>query len=193
MLKNIFKNNFFRVFSGFKWSLFLIWPSAIVFTYICYFTDCFIIYKGPNESLAIIITVATVLVFLWRVCVNRNPLEIILLALSIALLCRELHFEGTTKGIYISLIVIVIWCVLWRKKISEVFFNSPTKSYMIFTLLTYLLSQMIARRAFKGILPMEAESDVLRTGLEEIMENVGHIMLFITAIKGFNVKKNIKY
>ena len=51
--------------------------------------------------------------------------------------------------------------------------------------MTYVLSQAVARRAFRGILPLEADSDVFRTGLEEVLENVAHLAMLFVALRGF--------
>lgn len=180
------KNQLVRIFSRLTWQLFLIWPGLVIFVYLCFLTHCPLISKITNEIIAPILLGLTVIVYLYRVYRYGNKLEIILLVLSIILLCREFHFAGTASGTYIGLVMIVIWCLIWRRSLAEIFIKSPAKSYLLVTLLTYLISQLCARRALDGIIPLCATNDIFKTGLEEVMENAAHFMFLLTGLKGFN-------
>ena len=99
--------------------------------------------------------------------------------LAVALLCREIHFAGTHHGIYVALAAISLWAWYWRERLSVPFNRGPLRPLLLSSFAVYIFSQLIARRIFRGILPDEAR---LHIPLEEVAENVGHLVLLATAL-----------
>ena len=169
----------------FRWELCLIWPVILAFVYAGFFVHSRLLSKGFHEVAAPAILGAAVVVMFVRWLGERQPLVLILLALDVAFFCRELHFKGTSMGVYVALPLIGIWTLLWWRNIRDDLRCSGTTPYLFFGFMTYVLSQAVARRAFRGILPLEADSDVFRTGLEEVLENVAHLAMLFVALRGF--------
>jgi hypothetical protein len=117
-------------------------------------------------------------IYIFKAYRTRSPLLVLLAALSIALTCREMHFAGTSKGIYIALGVLALWTVLWRKRLHRPLRNWRHTSWLIATCWAYVLSQLIARRAFRFV-PGEHE---IHRSLEEVAETIAHLMLIWTAL-----------
>ena len=120
---------------------------------------------------------------------GRDPLHLILGCLSAAFLCREIPFAGTSVGVYVALVALVVWVVLWRKRLAAPLEHGQTKSWLLVTAGMYVLSQVIARRVFAdrhlgihmGILPQE---ELLHIPMEEVCETVAHICLIVTSFAG---------
>ncbi len=143
--------------------------------------------KDPHETLAIILLVIATSIFAFRVVAFRFPLDKILLALSAALLCREIHFAGTKKGIYVAVVLIIIWAIFWRGRYFEGLRVPDLFKVSCFGLFwTYIFSQIIARRAFRGILPLEEE---LHVPFEEIVENIAHVFFIYVGLLSFVIKR----
>jgi hypothetical protein len=174
-----------RLLSCIAWETLVVWPAFLILAYAGFFAHSFVMSKGFNEILAPIVLGLAGLIFLARWRQERQPLMLLLSVLDAALFCRELHFAGTTKGIYVALALIAVWAMLWWRHIATDLRESDTTSVLLFALMTYALSQAVARRAFRGILPLEAQSDLFRTGLEESLENLAHLSMLLVAILGF--------
>jgi hypothetical protein len=175
-----------RLLTFCRWELYLVWPVFVILVYAAFFAETGFLSKTLHEVLAPVLLGLAGLVFLTRWVGERQPLVLILLALDVALFCRELHFAGTSKGIYVALLLVAVWSVLWWQNIASDIIESKATPYLLFALATYVLSQTIARRVFRGILPLEAESDFLRTGLEESLENLAHLSMLVVAMLGFS-------
>lgn len=115
-----------------------------------------------------------------RAIATRNPLYMILTGMAASLLCREIHFDGMDKAIYVLGVVVVVWLIAWRDILVDPLKDARHKRWLIATMATYLLSQIIARRAFKSI-PGEA---AIHCYLEEGVETAGHLMMIVTSLVG---------
>ncbi len=173
------------LFGSIRWEFFLVWPLVLVLVYAGFFAHSRLLAKGFNELLAPIILGAATVVMLVRWLGERQPLVLILTVLDATFLCRELHFAGTTQGVYVALLLLGVWAVYWWPNLRTDLRDNGTTPYLLFAFLTYVVSQAIARRAFRHILPLEATSDVFRTGLEEVFENLAHLAMLLVAIRGF--------
>ena len=129
------------------------------------------------------------LIYAIRFIRTRNPLFILMTVLALTLMLREFHFEWRTaeshfdwtgKGLYVALAALGVWAVRWRNRLIEPLRDSKHTSWIIATFWVYFLSQLIARRAFRGI-PGEHE---IHRSLEEYIEMAGHLMLIITSLVG---------
>lgn len=131
-----------------------------------------------HEPLALVLTGVAVLLCLAHLKKHGGALFVILTFFTFNLFCREIHFEGTDITIYAALIITPLWAWFWLDRIDDVFENKPFVSLFTATLFTYFLSQLIARRVFRGI-PGESE---LHIALEEAVETAAHIMLIVSYI-----------
>lgn len=136
--------------------------------------------KSLQETLALVITVLAFISFSLRYYSGRSPVHLILVVLAVVFFCREVHFAGTSSGVYVALVVIGAWVMYWRRRLKPLIDNGQFRFWLVSTLGTYLLSQLIARRVFR-FLPHESE---LHVPLEEIVENAAHLMLFVTSFVG---------
>ena len=122
-----------------------------------------------------------VAVYWVRSTATRNPLYMVMLMLAASLLCREIHFWGMNKAIYVLLIGVLVWFIVWRDVLAGPLTTDPRHtSWLIATVLMYVLCQIVARRWFKFI-PGE---DHWHSQLEEMCETVAHLMLLITSLVG---------
>ncbi|MAE65797.1 MAG: hypothetical protein CMJ18_16125 [Phycisphaeraceae bacterium] len=169
-----------------NWWLTLIAPAGIGAVYLFHSLGWHVLIAKPNaEALALYLATFACGVYAHSAITTRDPLHMILGALSVAFLCREIHFTGSGPGIYVTLAVLAIWTVLWRNRLVVPLERGQTKAWLASTALLYVLSQAIARRAFAarhlGLLPIE---ETMHVPLEEFLENVGHLSLIVTSFAG---------
>ena len=118
----------------------------------------------------------------WR---TGNPLCMILTGLAVAFTFREIHFEWTNIGIKVALGVLVVWTVLWRKRLAGAVGNIAHIRWVAASALTYALSMVVAKRVFRAerlaIIPNEG---VIHITLEEGLELAAHLLLLLSAVMG---------
>ena len=118
----------------------------------------------------------------WR---TGNPLCAILAGLAVAFTCREIHFAGTDIGIKVALAVLLVWTVLWRKRLAEPLRNITHVRWVAASALTYALCILVQKRVFKpkylGMIPNEG---VIHITLEEGLELAAHLLLLLSAVMG---------
>jgi hypothetical protein len=158
----------------------LLGPLAMVAVYTAWQLDRPGFYaKSPHERLAMPILSVPLLVFSIGAIVRQCSYLGLMAALSIAFFCREWNFKGTSRGVYVALIIIGILAIRYRHDIADRLKNPRLKIWMIATMASYALSQIIARRVFRHILPSEA---IMHVPLEEVVETTSHLMLLITSL-----------
>lgn len=136
-----------------------------------------------NESLAMPIIGLASLVY-WASAIRvKSEFHLLLAVLTLGFFFREWHFEGTSGGVYVVLLVCVSWAALRRNQLAPSYYQGHTRYWLIAAIFAYFLSQLIARRVFSAneldLLPYE---DVLHISLEETVENVAHLMMLVTSI-----------
>jgi hypothetical protein len=162
------------------WWPFLLGPAIMGFNYFAEAQGLsWYLSKPTHEVAAVCLTSIALLCHAVRWRTGHNPVHQWLTFLALAFLCREIHFAGTGKGVYIALIVLLIWGWRSRKQLLEGAAVGRLGQWVLATGWTYFLSQFIARRIFRYLyLPNE---DGMHIMLEEAVENMAHIMLIITA------------
>ena len=130
------------------------------------------------EAVAPFLVAAAVAVYAVHSVVTRNRLSMVLVGLTASLLCREIHFDWSHRGIYVLLAGVGVWALLWRRQLARPLLNLRHTSWLVATLSAYFLSFVISRRVFRFI-PGE---DVLHSFPEEGMETVSHLMLIVTSL-----------
>ena len=72
--------------------------------------------------------------------------------------------------------------LVWHERVLGFLRRQPTvRVWLVATGGTYVLSQAIARRAFRDVMPNEAE---VYSDMEEMIEVLSHLMLFVTLLVG---------
>lgn len=144
--------------------------------------------RGPQEMTALWLMGTATAIMLVRVSVFNYYLDFVLLALAVSFLCREIHFPGTHKGVYVAIAIVGIWAYFRRKQILAEFATSKILKIGFFGMAwTYMLAILIQRRAFRHMLPNE---QLLHTPLEEVVENVCHIFFILVTLLCFTLGRS---
>ncbi|MCB2156978.1 hypothetical protein KQI84_19035 [bacterium] len=147
--------------------------------------------RGPLEIIALWLVSISLLTFAGKSAASRDPLAFYLTVLLMIFLFREL--DDTTLSLFgreltvnskgpvnLLIVAMAVWGVFWHEKIFGTLNRSKVLQVMFFgVLLTYALSQIIARRAFRHILPNEPE---LHIRFEESAETAAHLFMLCFAI-----------
>ena len=135
--------------------------------------------RGVQEAAALVLMSAAVFVYGLRYALGRDRLHLVLLALSIAFLCREIHFTGTHHGVYVALALIAVWCLLWRRSLLDGLGRNERRArWVVLMMWAYALAMLIQKRAFR-FLPHEGD---LHVQMEEVAENIAHLFLIILGL-----------
>jgi len=135
--------------------------------------------RGVQETAALVLMPVAVLVYGLRYALGRDRLHLVLLALSIAFLCREIHFTGTHQGIYVALALIAVWCLVWRRSLlGGLRRNGRRTRWVVMMMWAYAVAMLIQRRALR-VLPHE---DDLHVQMEEVAENIAHLFLIVLGL-----------
>ena len=167
-----------------SWWPFIFIPLAMIYVYVMsYFGFAWLCAKSFHEPLALPIIGMSILSFFWLAYKTKNELAIAMTFLNIAFFCREWHFAGTDKGIYIAISFFAGWFVYRRTQIEKMITGKRIKIWLFATASCYLFSQIIARRVFSvnhlGMLPLEGEYFI---SFEETLEGTAHLMMLFTSI-----------
>ena len=126
-----------------------------------------IITRDFNENIALWLVSMILVILLTNSLISRDSLIIYLTVLALVFLIRELNdtvltFFGssylfkTKKLVDCLLVGMVIWAFGWHEKLFACLNRSIMLKVSLFGVMwTYLFSQLIARRVFRGILPNE--------------------------------------
>jgi hypothetical protein len=134
--------------------------------------------KRPHEYAAVGLLAAAAAACTVRAHGGRSRAHLLLAFLAVAFLAREIHWEWTTKGVYVVLAALAVWAAIWRGHLTPAVRIGRFWPWLCATGFAYVLAQVIARRAFRGVLPYEQDLHAL---LEEVVENAAHAMLIVTA------------
>lgn len=145
--------------------------------------------KPIQEVVALTVTPIAFVAGLVRSVRTRQPVAILLTAVAATTLLREIHWEWTTKGVYVLLALIAAWGAAWRKRVMPYLDANPREgAWLICTAATYVLSQFVARRGFQHLLGessgLGALFEASYDDMEEVLENIAHLMLLITILHG---------
>ncbi len=165
-----------------NWWLLLLGPlaaTAAVF-YSRFDPDGFQRLQTQLEEPAPYLMAFVALLYAIRATCARNRLFVLLSALAVAFTLREFHFDWMHHTIYWMLAALGIWALLWRKHLARPLRDFRHTSWLIATCGAYVLSQAIARRAFRFV-PNE---QIIHRSWEEVAETVAHVMLIATSLVG---------
>jgi hypothetical protein len=170
-----------------QWWPLLLGPIAMLLVYVARLTHQEqIVSRHSNESIALILLSIPLAGFLIQAFLFRSGFHLFMASMCAAFFCREWHFPGTSKGIYIALTLLAFWAVRRKQTFVKIIGNGRFKIWLIATFWTYLLSQLIARRVFRYVyLPREAELHIF---LEETVETIAHLMMIVVCFIAWKVK-----
>lgn len=176
-------------FSNLDWRLFLIAPFAMLLIAIVFAPqrDIMLI-KGVPETMALVLTGAAVAVSGFRLRIETNPLVLLMFAFCVAFFSREIHFAGTSNGVYLAVIAIGIWAWRWRERLVNPVNIGRFKAWLFAAGWTYFLALLVQRRFFKHVLPepLLAWEHSIHVPMEEWIEVVAHALLLVTVFSGFS-------
>ncbi len=169
-----------------KWWPLLLGPAAMLFVYIAHSSHREeFVSRGTNEYIALILLTVPLVNFLLQAFIYKSNFCLFMACLSAAFFCREWHFPGTSRGIYIALAILAFWGIKQKDVFLKTIGNGRFKIWLIATFATYLLSQLIARRVFRYVyLPLE---DHLHIYLEETVETTAHLMLIVAGFAAWKL------
>ena len=88
-------------------------------------------------------------------------------------MCREIHFVGTDPGMYFGMLMLLGIALLKYDKFKDYLDNPLVINLLLVGFFTYVLSQTIDHRWWKGI-PGEK---IVHVPLEETLEVLGHCII----------------
>ncbi len=163
------------------WWPLLLGPAAVAIVALCSRVyPAFEQLDAQLDWIAPFLVICPVAVYAVRVLATRNPLAMVLLALTGSLFCRESHLAGTHKAVYVMVAGVLLWAFAWRNVLAEPLKDTRHTIWLLATVAANLLSQLIARRAFRFV-PGE---DAIHSKLEEGVETTGHLRLIVTSLIG---------
>lgn len=184
---------FKQVFRMKNWWILLPGLIAVVSVYVVHHFDIYpcLTTKIFHENCAPWLVLTIFVVFLTTSLISRDSLMIFLAVLALVFLVRELNhttfslFGGeylfkSKKLVDCLLVGMGLWAIGWHEKLFACFNRSITLKILFSGLLwTYLFSQLIARRVFRGVLPDER---LLHVPLEETVETAAHLFFLVCAL-----------
>ena len=167
------------------------WPVLLGFAAmgLVYFAAAFdkldLIAKGPNENVALILLGISVVGFLIQALLFRSQFHLLMVVLCAGLFCREWHFTHSSLILYVAFALSACWFFWQRELFGRLLAKSQLKIWLVATLATYALSQLISRRLFRH-LHLPAEGD-LHIYMEETVETTAHLIMVVVCILAFAV------
>ncbi len=172
------------------WWPLLLGPAAIGMTYVAHAAGWqWFLEKRHHEIPAYGLLIIAIAAFLVRYARQRRTWLLLLAALAVIFLLREwktylrmpaLGIEKTSAWVFVLLAAWAIWGWLWSNRWNAAMHAGRLWLWLCCTGWTYLLSQLMSRRAMK-FLPLEGAPHRLHVPMEESIENVAHIMLIVCA------------
>ena len=126
-------------------------------------------------------------IFTIRMIKYKQKTDIVLWFVAVAFLCREIHFTGTSTGVYIVVAFAAVLGWYWRDEIFDELEGKDLLKAAVFCMIwSYFITIVIQRRAFSAkhlaILPDE---QTLHIGLEELTEDFAHLAFVFVGLVTF--------
>jgi hypothetical protein len=145
--------------------------------------------KAFYEPMAVPLTAAAAAAWLTRAQSLGSRLALVVAVQAAAFCCREIHFVGSTKGVYVVTAVVVVWALAWawrrRDLLKPENVDWRQVSFLVAAVGTYVLAIVIQKRVFR---PIPGEGAV-HIALEEATENMAHLLLLLAALIGRRRRK----
>ena len=125
------------------------------------------------EAAAIVISSLFMLTAVLRYLITRHNFFLWSTGLMGLIMCREIHFAGTGLGIYLGLLLLFGIALLKYDTLKDYLNNPLVINLLLIGFFTYVLSQTIDQRWWKG---MPGEK-IVHVPLEETLEVLGHCII----------------
>ncbi len=142
--------------------------------------------EATMETAALVVVALALAVGLVRLALTREPYFLWLSTLIVVLLCREIHFAGTSAGVYVGFagMLAVAW---WKYRLLADYFASRTvMTLLAMVFLSYFLAKTLDQNWWK----MVPGEDTFERPVEETMEVAGHCLLLLLATVSTKAKPN---
>ncbi|UCE86010.1 MAG: hypothetical protein JSU66_17065, partial [Deltaproteobacteria bacterium] len=97
----------------------------------------------------------------------------------VVLLCREIHFVGTSTGVYVGLVALFLLALRHYESLRESLERGVTINFLAMGFFSYFLAVTVDARWWKprGAWPGIPGEDVFHVPLEELLELLGHVLI----------------
>jgi hypothetical protein len=173
LLSAVMKKNFIVIQQRINyWSLLI--PLAITLgMWILIAEGAYPFGRKELESAAIVVSCLFMLAAALRYLITRHNFFLWGTGLMCLIMCREIHFAGTDPGIYLGLLMLFGIALLKYDTLKDYLDNPLVINLLLIGIFTYVLSQTIDQRWWKGI-PGEK---IVHVPLEETLEVLGHCII----------------
>lgn len=141
-------------------------------------------YRGKQqlEVFPFFILVPFTAVGMVRYCAERRPVLLWITALLGSLVCREIHFPGTSLGIMIAIALLIVMAVLRYDALKDGFSTPVFVNLLAAGFTAYFISEMMLDHNWARIPKDFRAEHNFRTVLEETVELLGHFLLAISVV-----------
>lgn len=142
--------------------------------------------KQYSEMPSPMILIAASLLFALQAHRTGSSISAVLCGLSGAFACREIHFAGTHRGIYVAIVVLMIWAYAWRIRLRQTCLllkKHRQLAWILSAAFCYVLAFLITKRVFKHI-PIIPGEKTIHVALEEGIEFLAHTTLLFSCVVG---------
>ncbi len=141
--------------------------------------------KPTLENTAVVSLIVFLLIALFRYHTHRSAALSWSIFLLAALLMREIHFSGTTTGVYVAMLLLLYVALRNFDQYTGFLDHPKVTTGLALAFSTYFLSVTLDQRWWRG-LPGEAEAHVT---LEESLEILGHLLVGFSLMLGPSRRK----
>jgi len=134
--------------------------------------------KGPLEITAVVVSGLFMIVAAIRFVFNRHVFFLWCAVMLLVIMCREIHFRGTSEAVYICLLGLLGIAVLKYERFERYLSDPLLINLLVAGFFTYFISQTIDQRWWKFV-PAEK---IVHVSLEEALELVGHCYIGSTSL-----------
>jgi len=136
--------------------------------------------KAPLESASVVLLSVTTALATLRLALSRRPFFLWGTALLAVLLSRELHFEGTSSGVYLGLLVLFLLALHYGDQLGDYLASRFVVNNLAMGVCAYAIAVSLDGRWWKprprwGGYGVPGE-DIFHVPLEESMELLGHAL-----------------
>jgi hypothetical protein len=129
--------------------------------------------KSVLEMLGLVVLSLFGLVLLTNYLKGKTPFRLWSVGLIVVLLCREIHFYGTSNGAVLGLLILMFLALKYFSHFQDHLTRRAVSSLLFAGFLSYFLSNSIDQRWWRGF-PGE---DIFHVPVEETLEIIGHTLV----------------
>lgn len=146
----------------------------------------FLTKEAAEISSPVVLAVALALA-VWRAITSPHVYYKWLALFALALLLRELHFQGTNTGFYIAVPLLLGWASLARERLEPFISSRKVVGLLVTILWIYLVSKSFDRHAWNAVLPAGTTSNLF----EENLELAGHLLFLALVVVSIGVEGGV--